>query len=273
MTTKTATKKKKDKKKGKKNAQGQVSRLVGKSLKVSIKAVRPNRYNYNILDDYGMEKLKATIQLDGFVSDIIVREIPDAKSKDEVKYEIVDGEHRFYAAKELGMPDVPIKNLGVIPDDRARALTVKLNELKGRPDTEKLAILVDEMVRSKDEALINTLPFDQDEMDDLLATARDSLSDAPVPSAGGTGDDKDDGTRSKKVKDKFDVYTICKFGQMTDEEEEDFVNLLHDLENVIGIEKRPFRLLMKVMRERVKKIKRKDRIANRKKKSSKEAKK
>lgn len=261
MGTKTKTKPRKKKK---------TSLLVGESLVVPISEVRPNQYNYNVLDDYGMEKLKATIMLDGFVDDVIVRSIPDAKSKDKTKYEIIDGEHRFYAAKELGMPDIPIKNLGNIRDDRARALTIKLNELKGHPDALKLAVLVDEFVRANDEELINTLPFDQDEMDELLATARENLADTPLPSSGGSGEeDNEKGTRSKKVKDKFDVYTICKFGQMTDEEEEEFVGLLNELENLMGIQKRPFRLLMKVMSEKVKKLKRNDRIENRKKNPSK----
>jgi hypothetical protein len=261
MGTKTKDKKKKKK-----------SLLAGTYMEVPISTVRPNQYNYNVLDEFGMEKLKATILLDGFVDDIIVRDLPNAKSNAKVKFEIIDGEHRFYAAKELGMEVIPIKNLGKIPDDRARALTIKLNELKGRPDTERLAILVEEFVRSKDEELINTLPFDQDEMDILLETARDRATETPPPSAGGTGDEEG-GTRKKSVKDKFDVYTICKFGQMTDDEEEEFVGLLHELENVMGIEKRPFRLLMKVMRQTVKKIKRRDQIENRKKKPSKKPKK
>lgn len=271
-TAEVKTKKKKKKKNRDADAGNSVPRVAGKSLVVHVSELRRNPWNYNVLDEVGMEKLKATITQDGFAVDIVVRELDEPKGK--AKYEIVDGEHRWIAAKELGMKKVPIRNLGKVTDQRAKGMTIKLNELKGKPDSERLALIVDELMKSNDAALISTLPFDDEELADLTALARERLEQTPPPSAGGTGEDGDeDGkTRTKKVKDKYDVHMILKLAHMSDDEEEEFISLLHQVEDVMGINKRPFRLLMQLMREKVHASKAGDRIKNRRKKGKKKTK-
>lgn len=252
------------KKKSKKSVSGKSPAILGKYDVVSVKRLKRNPWNYNEMDEVGMEKLKATMRLDGFIDDIIVREIDDPG--DKVDYEIIDGEHRWFAAKELGMAKVPIKNLGKIDDIKAKALTIKLNELKGRPDTERMALIVDEIIRSTDDDLINTMPFDDEEMSELSRLARETVDDVPDPKPGTTNDDEDGDKRTRKVNDKFDLHTVLGLGHISDDEEEEFVQLLRQIENVMGIEKRPFRLIMRLMRERIKAISTGDRKARRKKK-------
>lgn len=111
------------------------------------------------------EKLVRAIRTDGFIVPIIVRpETRPEKLAQGVKWEIIDGEHRWHVAdNELGMPEVPIVNLGPISDSQAKQITVKANTLRGEFDSVQLATMLDDLVKDVGKsAVVEALPFTQE---------------------------------------------------------------------------------------------------------------
>jgi ParB family chromosome partitioning protein len=93
---------------------------------VRIGDVRPNPWNPNQQTPFIYEKELNSVKKFGMAQPLIVRE--------NKGYEIINGEQRWKAAKELGLKLVPIYNLGRISDDRAKELTILFNEIHGEAD-------------------------------------------------------------------------------------------------------------------------------------------
>ena len=85
--------------------------------KVSIDKITPNTWNPKPVDPPEMEYIKKSLQQNGYATPILVRK----KGKD---YEIIDGQHRFLAAKELGYKELYIYDAGEVSDEEAKAMTI-----------------------------------------------------------------------------------------------------------------------------------------------------
>jgi len=173
-------------------------KLVGEAKIVPLASIEPNGWNYNVQNNATFTKLVESIKRNGFSQPIVVR----AKGK---KYQILNGEHRWRAADALGMSEIPVYTLGKISEDRAKQLTVILNELNGDPDQPKLAELLQDInstVSFDDLAAVMPFPdkelsmylelggFDFDKLPD--ANLRDVLRDddeLPAPAAGAAPSD------------------------------------------------------------------------------------
>lgn len=124
-------------------------------LKVGINNVRPNLWNPNKEDDFIFEKAKASITKWGFIDPILVRVIG------EKLYEIIDGEHRWRACKELGYTEIEILNLGQLTDEEAKTLTLTMNNVKGADDPIKRGLIFKDL-KEKSPELLELMPFTQD---------------------------------------------------------------------------------------------------------------
>jgi len=83
-------------------------------------------------------------------------------------YEIIDGEHRWKAAKQLGYEKVPCWDLGPVDDETAKQLTIVLNETRGQPDDSRLKNLLDDLLKSRpQERLLDVLPFSKERFEEL----------------------------------------------------------------------------------------------------------
>ena len=91
-------------------------KIIENNQIVELSRIKPNDYNpkHDIteekddlvaLEDFA--KLKKSFELNGQDQPLIVREVDDG-------YEIIDGEHRYYAMRELGFTHAEVKNLGKI---------------------------------------------------------------------------------------------------------------------------------------------------------------
>ncbi len=87
---------------------------------VKIDEVRPNDYNPKDKRTEDFEKIKKGIELKGQRLPIIVRDTEDIK----VPYEIIDGEQRWTACKELGSKEIIVYSEGKISDKDAKELTI-----------------------------------------------------------------------------------------------------------------------------------------------------
>lgn len=144
-------------------ASGPGSEIQGEALTVPIGNVRPNGYNYNAQSPAVFNKLVESMRRFGFTLPIIVREL--AKGK----FEIIDGEHRWRGAKELAMPEVRVINLGKVTDERAKQLTIILNELGGSPDQVRLAELLRDINTDVTfDELAKVMPYSDKELNALI---------------------------------------------------------------------------------------------------------
>jgi len=145
--------------------------IIGAPVQLHPDRLTPNPWNYNTQRDATFSKLAASIRRHGFTRPIIVRTLPG-----DIK-QIIDGEHGWRAAKLLGMPLVPCVDLGDIPDDRAKEMTVVLNELGGSPDEARLSAILREVSGYADavEAL-GIMPYSKSELDMLTSTVDFSFS-------------------------------------------------------------------------------------------------
>jgi hypothetical protein len=159
---------------------------------VPIETLKPNPWNPNKQSDFVFEKELNSIRQFGFVVPIIVREASKGK------YEIIDGEHRWKAAKELGMTQVPINSLGKVETAAAKKLTIILNELHGQYDVVDLAKLVAGLNKEVGlDELVRDLPFETQELENLIATATFDMDSLKKPDK---GDDAGDDDQWKELK-------------------------------------------------------------------------
>lgn len=93
-------------------------------LWVNVEEIRVNDWNPKLKRSEEYLKVKESVELNGQVQPIIVRET----GKEEVKYEILDGEQRFTALRELGEEKIWILNLGKVADEEAKASTIWLEQ-------------------------------------------------------------------------------------------------------------------------------------------------
>lgn len=133
---------------------------------VPIGSLEPNPWNPNRQSDFIYERELASIKEHGFLDPVLVRTVGHT-------LQIVDGEHRWKAATQLGFTEIAINNLGEIPDDVAKRLTIILNEVKGKPDDQALAKLMADLAQNIDISILaKTLPYTEDELKHLIADSK-----------------------------------------------------------------------------------------------------
>lgn len=140
-----------------------------KLMAVPTEAVEPNPWNPNKQTDEVFQREKLSIQNNGMVDPITVREI---ERDGDTVYQLIDGEHRWKACGELGISPIPAVNLGAIDDARAMKLTLLFNDLKGDPEPAKLARVMAELNKANSvEDLALELPYYPAEIDALVKSA------------------------------------------------------------------------------------------------------
>lgn len=163
--------------------------LRGEGRTVPIHLVSPNGWNPNRQTSWMFEKQKHSLETFAQSAPILVRRVPlrgntptslsaDGSPQalsgtlgEEYAYEIVDGEHRWRAAQELGWDEVSVWDLGNLTDAESKQLTVIMNELSGSPEIDELAILLADLDESIGrDVLVDNMPFTEEQIDDLIAT-------------------------------------------------------------------------------------------------------
>lgn len=85
---------------------------------------------------------------------------------------IIDGEHRWIAARDVGLREGPMVLLHGLTEREAKALTIKLDQKRGRFGEDALARLVAELAQDGTDLAVD-LGFKSDEIDALIAAAAD----------------------------------------------------------------------------------------------------
>lgn len=166
------------------------------------RTIEPSPWNTNVVSHENEEKLKASIERHGMFKPIIVRELPTMKLSNPPKqvYQCIGGWHRNEQAIELGYATVPVCNLGVIDDAKAKEISLADNARYGLDDTLKLSGLLEELDVSAIEAFMPWTNRDIEAMTASIAVSIDDLDldptlpdedepdvdDAPAPKAAKT---------------------------------------------------------------------------------------
>lgn len=117
---------------------------------VPLDSVRPNTWNPKGKGSQDYEKVRRGIELKGLRLPIVVREIVDP----ERFLEVIDGEQRWTACKDLGYENIIVYNEGQVSDQEARELTLWYQ---------------------------TQVPFDEVQLAGLLAGMQVDFSDIEVP--------------------------------------------------------------------------------------------
>lgn len=140
---------------------------------VPVDMILPNPWNPNFVPVRAEEAIRESIGVYGMVDPITCRLHPDQ----EGFLQILDGEHRLEAVKELGHQTIPVVILKLENEAHAKRFTIIANETRGHAQKDALA----QLLREIDEELGSTsrlgLPYYEDEFQDLIQWADDIAKD------------------------------------------------------------------------------------------------
>lgn len=128
-------------------------------------AFRPNPWNPNKMQPRDYARLIHDIELFGFVDPLTVRPDP----KDSLYFQIIDGENRWRAGRDLGLAAIPYFDIGPVDDATAKKLTIALNELRGQYDPKDMSALLQDLLRDETPAqILEQLPFSEEALAGLV---------------------------------------------------------------------------------------------------------
>ncbi|MCK1543402.1 ParB-like nuclease domain-containing protein [Bradyrhizobium sp. 179] len=178
---------------------------VSKQFSAEIDDLRPNPWNSNHVGPDNETKLRASIRQFGLFKPIVVRELFDADTN--THYEILGGEHRWDAAREEGLTEIPVFNVGVIDDDIAKRITLADNARYGQDDTIELAKLLEDI--GDVEGLQAVLPYTESDLNSIFSSVDIALDELDLPESY-TEDAKDQAPEAKPEK-VAKTHTIMRF--------------------------------------------------------------
>lgn len=136
--------------------------------------LHPNPWNTNVVSPENQAKLEQSVKRLGMFKPIVVR------VRDDGELEIIGGQHRWEAAKALGLKEVPVVNLGVTSDKKAKEIGLVDNGRYGADDTLQLAELLDELGVSSEE-LASFMPYSESDFASIFSSVSISLDDLDLP--------------------------------------------------------------------------------------------
>lgn len=137
----------------------------------------PNPWNANHITPDNEPKLLESIRTLGIFKPIVVREItcPDTGAE----YQILGGEQRWGQAKEAGLTEVPVFNVGVIDDNLAKRITLADNARYGQDDMIELAKILEDI--GSPEELQAILPYTETDINSIFSSVNIALDELELP--------------------------------------------------------------------------------------------
>jgi ParB-like nuclease domain len=149
---------------------------------VPIGDLYANPWNVNAMDERGYEATRESIRDGGFLDPVTVRAHPTR----EGKWQIIDGEHRWKAAKDEGLKAISINVLALPDDEQAKKLSLILNQ-HGQADKLSLAKLIKGLAAKLGPEARRGLAYSEEEFEELisLAAATWNKYETPEPPSDG----------------------------------------------------------------------------------------
>lgn len=167
--------------------------IVFANTEIQSNLIVPNSWNINKQTSRTFQAQKESIDNYGMIDPIIVRKISNAKflkhqlkieerigqalnveMQVDYKFEIIDGEHRLLACLALGLTYIPCTLIECDSDDQAKKLTLIFIETRGAADKLDVASLL-QSINLDDEELILGLPYQENELEELLNLDLDEI--------------------------------------------------------------------------------------------------
>jgi hypothetical protein len=143
-----------------------------------IDALRKAPWNYKTDDPKLAEKLRANMERNGQLENIVVRQM------DDESFEVVNGNHRYDAMVALGWTHATVLDLGPITTMQAQRIAIELNETRFASNPQALSELLVGLVDSFGEKdLVFTSPFSAEEMKILTDPTLFMPPPDPAPSS------------------------------------------------------------------------------------------
>ncbi len=158
-----------------------MSDKAGKVTWVKVDDLEPNPWNPNRMNAFMYAKALESIQTFGFVDPVTCWDAGN------FRLQIIDGEHRWKAARDLGLVEIPVFIADLKDETQAKKLTILLNELRGQSLPEDMgALLKDLMATESMETLLEQLPYTEDMFRGLVSDLPPLPSTAPTTRSEGT---------------------------------------------------------------------------------------
>jgi ParB-like chromosome segregation protein Spo0J len=151
---------------------------------VALDKVVPNPWNPNRQNERQFEAEVESIADNGFIAPILVRKLG-------MRYEIIDGEHRWKALRKIaedgiaGKGNIPslVESLTIpaivltVDETQAKKLTIIMNETRGRADLGELTKLLQDLATNLGDDLLTGLPYTQSQLEELMNMGGDALDE------------------------------------------------------------------------------------------------
>lgn len=139
---------------------------------VDPRLLKPNPWNSNIVSPENEEKLEQSIDRLGMFKPVVVRTLGDGT------LQILGGEHRAEVASNKGVETIPVINLGVIDDVKAKEISLVDNGRYGTDDTLKLAELMEDLGGA--DILSTFTPFSDAELNAIFSSKSIDFDDLGI---------------------------------------------------------------------------------------------
>lgn len=162
------------------------NRIVGNVVHQSLSKVKPNDWNPNKMTPFLRKSLKQGLLDDGWLSSQALL-VWGTDEKGRKQNTIIDGEHRWTVAKELGFTQGPMVFLAKLTKAQAKGLTVKMNQKRGAFDEAMLGTLLRDIQFEFPESFGLSLGIEDEKLMKLLAeppldgSSLDDGSRGPAP--------------------------------------------------------------------------------------------
>ena len=157
---------------------------------VPISQVKPNRWNPKLgFEDtndgiINFKRLEKSLSKHGQIEPILVRELEDGT------FEIINGFHRYTAAKRQGAKEIEIKNLGKISLQEAQTKGISTEDVKIPVDM----IMLSKLVVAFDIGELDNLPYSEEEIDGMQKLLDFNWQDEAESGSESTKKEEDDYT-------------------------------------------------------------------------------
>lgn len=138
---------------------------------IALKSLVPNEDNPNQMTEKQLNKLCKQILDYGFTEPLMVA------TRDDGKYDIISGHHRFAACRHLGMSKVPCIVYDGWDDAKKEVAMVRMNVVKGKFNPEKFMKIFDRHAREHGEKIVKDMMGFADEgaFEDIKRQIKSSL--------------------------------------------------------------------------------------------------
>jgi hypothetical protein len=123
---------------------------------IPIEKIQPNKINPNRMPDKTFKKLQMSLRKFGMMMPIVVRRLENDK------YEIIDGEWRYRASKEIGASDIQAKIIDATEDEVAKLILA--TTIKGKHNLYETLDIVDKLKATEDSDTLNACNLDKDKV-------------------------------------------------------------------------------------------------------------